>query len=483
MPKIKFSTLVSGVKGKSNGSVFSTNSGGAYFRTNKTGGGKKSARWDKNKAGFSSLAQSWKMLSDEEQEAWNNATLAYMTLNAFGDSRKPSGYELFMRLNGALIAVNKPVLTLPAVPRELPSVGASYFETPDLFQFLPQRAINLVTPNTSGLESSVSFGLGANPIDIYSPYCVSIRLKLPANYQTILKSGELINIFDGRGAGEKAFQVYFNWDNSIGAVLNVGYNFQSGECFSTTPIDDTVLKNDFSLLITSEFTKGNRQSIWVNGIEQVSDYSVSGVQQSFAMNEVFSIGTVNTSDFPCGVISDFRYYNQHPDERAIKLIALGYVDELIDISLSMTSIVNGEVPVFGNFTQDITAVVPSYMSQNQNVVMFSGSVVPQMVLNVENKNIKNTRLNVYMSPPVSGGINGKFSNFKMIGSFAFGENVSFDLSDGYRAIYGNVPNTSNLLMKFQILDEETGVLTALQANTTPRRQRFRSGSEISSAVS
>jgi hypothetical protein len=56
MPKVKFTALVSDMKGKANGSVFASNNGGTYFRTNKTGGGRKSNAWNQQKAEFSDLS-------------------------------------------------------------------------------------------------------------------------------------------------------------------------------------------------------------------------------------------------------------------------------------------------------------------------------------------------------------------------------------------------------------------------------------------
>ena len=139
MPKIKPSALVSDIKGKSNGSVFSKNSGGLYFRNNPSGGGKKSAKWDLQKSRFSSLAQAWKSLTEEQQEAWNSIAPEYQTTGAFGDIRNPSGYEVFMRLNGTLSAINRDILTVPLSPRTIPSTGLLTLEYPDLFQLNPVK--------------------------------------------------------------------------------------------------------------------------------------------------------------------------------------------------------------------------------------------------------------------------------------------------------------------------------------------------------
>jgi len=147
MPKIRLSALATDMKGKAGGSVFSTNSGGTYFRNNPSGGGRKSAAWDKSKSSFASLASQWRALTTEQQDAWAEMSQNYPTTNAFGEPRFPSGYELFMRLNGTLINLNLPQLTTPIMPRELPNYGSIRFFTPDQFLFQPQFAFKTLVSN------------------------------------------------------------------------------------------------------------------------------------------------------------------------------------------------------------------------------------------------------------------------------------------------------------------------------------------------
>jgi len=120
MPSIKYSALVSDMKGKSNGSVFSSNKQGAYFRNNRTGGGRKTKLWDKQKSNFSFLATQWKGLNPEQQTAWTNAAPMYPSLNKFKIEYIPSGFQLYMRLNGVLLAKGFPLLVLPGMKREFP---------------------------------------------------------------------------------------------------------------------------------------------------------------------------------------------------------------------------------------------------------------------------------------------------------------------------------------------------------------------------
>jgi hypothetical protein len=120
MPQIKFSALVTDMKGKANGSVFSSNKQGSYFRNNKWGGGRKTARWQNAKVNLAFLSNAWKNLTNEEREAWNAAAPDNPFLNKFKVEYIPSGYQLFMSWNGNLLGANFPILNTPGSKRPFP---------------------------------------------------------------------------------------------------------------------------------------------------------------------------------------------------------------------------------------------------------------------------------------------------------------------------------------------------------------------------
>jgi len=120
MPQIKFSALVTDMKGKANGSVFSSNKQGSYFRNNKWGGGRKTARWQNAKINLAFLSNAWKNLTNEEREAWNAAAQDNPFLNKFKVEYIPSGYQLFMSWNGNLRGASFPILNTPGSKRPFP---------------------------------------------------------------------------------------------------------------------------------------------------------------------------------------------------------------------------------------------------------------------------------------------------------------------------------------------------------------------------
>lgn len=166
MPKVKFTALVSDMKGKANGSVFSSNKGGSYFRTNKTGGGRKTESWAIQKSSFADLSSTWKTLTEEQQQAWKDATTNYPTTNAFGELRYPTGYELYMRINGTLKAANQFILDVPETPRAMPDYAPLQIIIPDDYLFTPRQ------------------GIKSNSIDPLGIRLVKANMKLDSEYYT-----------------------------------------------------------------------------------------------------------------------------------------------------------------------------------------------------------------------------------------------------------------------------------------------------------
>lgn len=157
MPSIKFTGLVSDMKVKANGSVFSKNKQGNYFRNNPSGGGRKTARWDAQKAQFGNLANTYRSLTTEDKEAWNNLAASWPLLNKFGDQYYPSGYQLFMQLNGNLVSKGFRYLTTPGVKRTMPNPADSIVTQTDLFAFTPRSAASFVFPPSLSASGNSPF--------------------------------------------------------------------------------------------------------------------------------------------------------------------------------------------------------------------------------------------------------------------------------------------------------------------------------------
>jgi hypothetical protein len=121
MAKVKFGAMVTDMRGKSNGNVYSKNRGGAYLRTKVTPVNRKSVAQLEVRDRLSSLSQSWRALTESQRIAWNSSVNDFKKTNVFGDLRTPSGFNLFQRLNNNSFTVGGAGLTTPPIPTSVDS--------------------------------------------------------------------------------------------------------------------------------------------------------------------------------------------------------------------------------------------------------------------------------------------------------------------------------------------------------------------------
>jgi hypothetical protein len=116
MAKVKFSALVSEMRNKLNGSVFSRNRGGAYLRTKVTPLNPQSIAQVLVRARFTGFSQAWRSLTDAQRDAWRSAVSNWATTDVFGDLINPTGATLYIRLNTNIQNAGGAVISLPPAP-------------------------------------------------------------------------------------------------------------------------------------------------------------------------------------------------------------------------------------------------------------------------------------------------------------------------------------------------------------------------------
>lgn len=138
MAFIKFSALVSSVKGKLNGSYFQNQKGGTALKNI-------SGRRAKQKNGQSSLgvaqaklafvAQYWRTLTISEMAAWNVWALNFTRVNKNGQEYTPTGYQMFNECNGNALAIDENAIKepgTPSAPLDMSTFDTSYDVNDDL---------------------------------------------------------------------------------------------------------------------------------------------------------------------------------------------------------------------------------------------------------------------------------------------------------------------------------------------------------------
>lgn len=114
--KAKWGALVVDGRGKIGGHVASKNAAGAYFRTKVTPSNPQTSYQQNQRAAFTGLSQSWRALTPAQRNAWNSAVGDFKKTDVFGDIKTPSGFNLYMRLNGNLVNIGQTKITVPPLP-------------------------------------------------------------------------------------------------------------------------------------------------------------------------------------------------------------------------------------------------------------------------------------------------------------------------------------------------------------------------------
>lgn len=482
MPKIKFTALVADMKGKSNGSVFSTNKGGSYFRTNKGGTNKNNVLIGIQKSRLASLASAWRNLDSDTVDAWNQAVNLYPTKNAFGDVRIPSGYELFMRLNGSLIAQGFPRITVPAVPREQPPYGAVSIDYPDLYQFNPNTIFALNSNISATLDTAVRVDFSGSGFNVLANNAMSFRVKLNFDIQATALTFEEIVIFSGDFNSSETFSISFLQSTSTHVKAFIQYSFGGYVVNGGAPVAIANLINGFSFVIQTNQQSVPTFSVFIDGSEIPFISSTSGVFSPSSNTPIWFIGSLSNPSNNKFSISDFRYFAQSLSNDDMQDVKDGYIlgTELWKMAL------NSKNPD-GNFESfplnaNIIGRPLAPGSIDKNFIPFSFQLVPRFKLKIENLGVSGSFINIFATASISNGRNGVTPSFKVIQCGEWRFNNEFELQSAYKYAFGGVLQDSTVRFAIQYLDSNTGQLDANRMAVGKKRRPFKAGSELTEKV-
>lgn len=164
MASVKWSGLVSEVRGKINGSILSVGYGGQIIRNRRSGGGVTSTSWRKSRANLAYIAGIWRGLTTVQQDSWNAAVASYPYVNKFGDSVNPSGFQLFCTLNSNLLFIGQTLLNTASAPEPVESLGTITLSQPST------GALRLAyTPTANGRMDIVIYCTSAVSTGVCTP--------------------------------------------------------------------------------------------------------------------------------------------------------------------------------------------------------------------------------------------------------------------------------------------------------------------------
>lgn len=110
MALIKTTAIIAEIRGKVAGTVFSRNASGAYMRTKVTPINPQTTAQSLVRQNFTDNSQTWRGLTENQRKLWNQSAINFTRTNIFGDNVPLSGFNLYVRLNNNLKAVNVAVI-------------------------------------------------------------------------------------------------------------------------------------------------------------------------------------------------------------------------------------------------------------------------------------------------------------------------------------------------------------------------------------
>lgn len=116
MAKVKFSALISEMRNKLNGSVFSKNRAGNYLRNKVTPVNPQSDAQVEARSRLAQFSQGWRSLTEAQRNAWIGAVDNWTTTDIFGDTVKPSGNNLYTKLNANIALAGGVAISVPPAP-------------------------------------------------------------------------------------------------------------------------------------------------------------------------------------------------------------------------------------------------------------------------------------------------------------------------------------------------------------------------------
>ena len=116
MAKIKLGPFAADIRNRIGGVVFSKNSAGNYIRRGVTPVNPQTVAQQQSRQFLTQTSQSWRNLTDDERNNWNQVKDSFKKTDIFGNSLAPTGFNLFTRLNRNLLEISEPVITTAPLP-------------------------------------------------------------------------------------------------------------------------------------------------------------------------------------------------------------------------------------------------------------------------------------------------------------------------------------------------------------------------------
>jgi hypothetical protein len=125
--KINWGALVVDGRNKIGGHVASKNRGGSYLRTKVSPAQPSSTYTATVRSRLAAISAAWRALTEANRLAWNDAVGQFKKTDIFGNSRNPSGFNLYQELNNNLVNIGIAPITTPPLPAAVATMTSASF--------------------------------------------------------------------------------------------------------------------------------------------------------------------------------------------------------------------------------------------------------------------------------------------------------------------------------------------------------------------
>lgn len=486
MPRIKFSTLVSAMAGKSNGSVFAKNNGGYYFRNNKSGYKLKSNAQSLAQGKFKSVSGQWRNLTHEQKEAWSNATVNYPKLDIFGDSRPRTGYDLYCQLNGALQLRNLPMISSPSIPNTLPSVFTSEWFTRPENLYQPICGLSNANFPSDFDNLKMSAVIDTSPLSVSSQYQVMIAFDMLSMDLSLQSDTFELGFLMSDASESDYLELYGIHGDSTHFGVQLDLQVNSYNVTAEFYLPKSFFKESNVFILSYQNLNPDRFFISINGNEvQPSSSTISNTESPFAITNV-NLSIIRPYDLTSYVVKDFRVLYGYALPSQVVSAYKGY-QTVYDALMFQFPTFRGDVirGYVGN-QEDMTIAVYFYghtvdvASVTQNLKTFR---FPDVLADFDISGLSPWSLELLTSPPMSAGRNARSTSYKPVVVSSVVWSGIQEISEFVQTTLGYISGNSTINLMYRFFDSSTGVVTKPQLVEKKKPSRFKAGAELSGKVS
>lgn len=191
MAKVKFSALVSEMRNKLNGSVFSKNRAGNFLRNKVTPVNPQSMAQQAVRAVFGAVSSAWRGLTEVQVNAWNALAGHVPYTDIFGDTKYLSGLQLHQKYNTNLQSVGVAMISNAPELITVPSSAVTDFTVEnDTGSLIPTLSVGGLVEVPAGFKAVI---FATPPLGVGISYAKSQLRKIgvvnaAGNYPTLFQS-------------------------------------------------------------------------------------------------------------------------------------------------------------------------------------------------------------------------------------------------------------------------------------------------------